>query len=258
MRQGMWRGSPALVVSALALFVALGGTVYAGARIDGRAIKPKTLPGNRLVPRSVPGNRIRPRSVPGNRLRPKSLPGNRLRPRSIGPGRLHPALLERMSLPLPLTGADINELTLGRVPAAARATRAGSAESAKEAETARTALQALDAQTVNGYGAGCLPGTVPFAGACWQASPSLSAATAPDAAESCAQQGGSLPEALQLAAFAKQPGVNLHGEDEWSSELPVVSGPDAYAVATVTALGVIDKEVSTETRHYRCVIPLVG
>ena len=48
-------------------------------------------------------------------------------------------------------------------------------------------------------------GPTPFAGACWQTSANETAVTAPVAAAACAAQGGTLPEALQLAAFAQQP-----------------------------------------------------
>ncbi|HUC07739.1 MAG TPA: hypothetical protein VMR96_06585, partial [Solirubrobacterales bacterium] len=59
--------SPALVVAGLALFVALGGTVYAAkkARIDGKAVKVKSLPGNRLKVRSIPANRLKPGVLKG-------------------------------------------------------------------------------------------------------------------------------------------------------------------------------------------------
>jgi hypothetical protein len=62
------RPSPALVVATLALFVALGGTVWAAARIDGHSVKPKSLPGNRLIVGSLPGNRLRPGAIGGNRI----------------------------------------------------------------------------------------------------------------------------------------------------------------------------------------------
>jgi hypothetical protein len=62
------RPSPALVVATVALFVALGGTVWAAARIDGRDVKPKSLPGNRLVVGSMPGNRLRPGAIRGDRI----------------------------------------------------------------------------------------------------------------------------------------------------------------------------------------------
>jgi predicted RNase H-like HicB family nuclease len=110
---------------------------------------------------------------------------------------------------------------------------------------------------VNGHEAGCLPGTQPFAGACWQSSASETALSAPAAASSCATQGGSLPEALQLATFAQQPGVNLDKGDEWSSDIPVVSAPGLYGVVTVAASGEVAFTASTNTRKFRCVIPLL-
>jgi hypothetical protein len=229
MGQGIWRQGPALVVAAIALFVALGGSVYAAklAKLNGKAIRAKSLPGNRLKLRSVPANRLKP------------------------------GVLKAAQISGPLTGYDIDEWTLGMVPSAAHAEQADSALSATDAQTALNAVNAVNAQTVNGHSAGCKPGTRLFAGACWQSSPSVAAATAPLAASECANQGGTLPEALQLAAFAKQPGVNLHEGEEWSGDIPVVSGPNAYSVVTVSPTAVIDFALSSETRHYRCVIPIV-
>jgi hypothetical protein len=230
MRQGMWRQSPAMALAAVALFVALGGTVYAAkqAKLNGQTIRVKSLPGNRLKLRSVPANRLRPGVLTGT------------------------------ALPTPLTGADINELTLGQVPSAGHANEADYAHSAGDAQTAVNAVNAVNAQTVNGYGAGCKAGTRLFAGACWQSSPSAASATAPQAAIECATQGGTLPDALHLAAFAKQPGVNLHEGNEWASDIANVSGLNLYSVATVSAAGAIDHSLSTNTRRYRCVIPLVS
>ncbi|HEU4945397.1 MAG TPA: hypothetical protein VFT10_09585 [Solirubrobacterales bacterium] len=217
------------MVAAIALFVALGGSVYAAkqAKLNGKAIRAKSLPGNRLKMRSVPANRLKP------------------------------GVLKAAQISTPLTGYDINELTLGTVPSAAHAEHADTAQSATDAQTALNAVNAIDAQTVNGHSAGCKPKTQLFAGACWQSSPSDAAATAPLAAAECASQGGTLPDALQLAAFAKQPGINLHDADEWSSDLMNFSGPNAFGALTVSVSSVIDLELSSETRHYRCVIPLV-
>lgn len=228
MGQGLRRCSPALVVSFVALFAALGGSVYAAkkAKIDGRAI------------------------------RAKSMPGNRLKPRSIAANRLKPGVLRPTGLATPLTGAEINELTLGQVPSAAHADSADTARSAVEAQTAQNAVNAIDAQTVNGHSAGCGAGTLSFAGACWEGSAS-SAVDAPTAARKCAARGGSLPEALQLAAFAEEEGVTLAPGDEWSSDLTTFSGPDAYAVVTVSADSVLDTVLPTTPSAYRCVIPLV-
>jgi hypothetical protein len=231
MRQGTRRPSPALAVSALALFLALGGTVYAAkkAKIDGRAVKVKSLPGNRLKPRSIPANRLKPGVLAG------------------AGGQMGAQI----------SGAEIDELSLGQVPNAAHAETADSAKSAVDAQTALNAVNAITAQSVNGHEAGCLPGTQEFAGACWQSSSSETAVSAPAAASSCAVQGGELPEALELAAFANQPGVVLDNGEEWSSDLTSYTGPDLYSVGTVSPAGVVASAGSTKSRKFRCVIPLL-
>lgn len=234
MRTGYWRGAPALGVAMLALFVALGGSVYAAkqAKIHGKSIRAKSIPGNRLKPRSVPPNRLRPAFV------------RRLHRLARGNGA-------------PLTGAEINELTLGEVPYAAHAVAADTAQSAVDAETALNAVHAVTAQSVNGYEAGCRPNTRLFAGACWQTTPQA-AVPAPAAARHCTSLGGELPGALELAAFAEVNGVNLDEDDEWSGDIPVISGVDAYAVATVAADSQIFRDLSTNAHAYRCVIPLLS
>jgi len=230
MGRGLRLPSPALVIAVIGLFVAMGGTVYAAkkARIDGKAVKVKSLPGNRVKPRSIPANRLKP-------------------------GTLQAALQQAG----PITGAEIDELSLGQVPNAAHAETADRAQSTVDAQTAVNAVNAVNAQTVNGHGVGCLPGTQQFGGACWQASASETAVSAPAAATSCAVQGGSLPGALELTAFSQQPGITLD-DSEWSTDLTNMTGPNEYAVVTVSAAGVVNFTASTNTRKYRCVLPLVN
>lgn len=232
MKRGIRLPTPALAVSVLTLFIALGGTVYAAkkAKIDGKAVKVKSLPGNRLKLRSIPANRLKPGVL-----------------KTAGSGQ-NGALI---------TGAEINELSLGQVPNAAHAETADNAKSAIDAQTALNAVNAITAQSVNGHEAGCLPSTQAFAGACWQSSSSETAVSAPAAANSCAVQGGELPEALQLAAFAQQPGVVLDSGTEWSSDIPVVSSPGLYGVVTVSDSSEIASTASTNARKFRCVIPLL-
>jgi hypothetical protein len=81
------RPSPAMVVALIALFAALGGTVYAAGHLNGKTIKKN--------------------SEPGNRIKTKSLPGNRLKNDTV-------------------TGTQVNESTLGQVPSAAKASSADS------------------------------------------------------------------------------------------------------------------------------------
>ncbi len=70
MKRTGWRPpSPALVIACLALFVALGGTVLAATKIDGKTIRVRSLPGNRLVVGSLPGNRIAANSLEGSQIK---------------------------------------------------------------------------------------------------------------------------------------------------------------------------------------------
>jgi hypothetical protein len=226
MSRGIRRQAPALVVAAIALAVALSGTVYAAGKINGRSIKAKSLPGNRLMVGSVPGNRLKPGSIRGSQLAPGSI-----------------------------TTTQIDLSTLGQVPSATFAETAGSAH---DAETALNAVNAENAKTVGGYTAGCKTGTRPFAGACWQVLPNDTALNAPAAAASCASQGGELPDALSLVAYSQEPGVTLAIGDEWTDEIPVMSGEDLYSVVTVSSSGKVNSAASTSTKKFRCVIPLVG
>ncbi|MGE0068232.1 MAG: hypothetical protein AB7T48_12860, partial [Solirubrobacterales bacterium] len=80
----------------------------------------------------------------------------------------------------------------------------------------------------------------------------------PDAAAACADVGGELPGALALAAFAQEPGVVLAVGDEWSGDISSYTGVNAYSVATVSAASDVSSALSTETKKFRCVLPLVG
>lgn len=236
MSRGIWRQGPALVVAAVALVAALAGTVYAAGRINGHAIKVKSLPGNRLALHSIPGNRLKPGAIPSTQLAPGSIQGDRLAPGSV-------------------TGLQVDVSTLGQVPSAVHA---DTAESAKDAETALNAANAVSAQTVNGYQAGCKQGTRLFAGACWQTTTNTSALTPAAAASACANEGGALPDPLALAAFSQQPDITIAPGDEWTNEVESVAGPNAYAVVTVTAAGAINKAPLNESKKFRCVIPLLS
>jgi hypothetical protein len=63
------------VVACLALFVALGGSVYAAGKISGKQIKKSSLPGNRIKPKTVPANRIKPNVLTGKQINEKTLTG---------------------------------------------------------------------------------------------------------------------------------------------------------------------------------------
>jgi hypothetical protein len=71
------------VVAFIALFVALGGSVYAAGKISGTQIKPG----------SVPGNRIKPKSLGGKQIKPKSLTGKQIKADSIGAAQIKESTL---------------------------------------------------------------------------------------------------------------------------------------------------------------------
>ncbi len=90
------------VVACLALFMALGGTVYAAGKISGTQIKPKSIPGNRLKASAVATNQLKAKAVTAAKVKPGSLTGTQIKAGS-------------------LTGTQINQTTLTGVSAASLA-----------------------------------------------------------------------------------------------------------------------------------------
>lgn len=219
------RPSPALLIACLALFVALGGTVLAATKIDGRTIRVKSLPGNRIRPGSLPGNRLQAGTIPGSRLAPGSVKAEQIDVGSLGP-----------------------------VPSA---THADSADTARRAQTAIAADHATDATTINGRAVGCRAGTRQFAGACWELVPSESAVTAPEATAACADAGGELPQGLALRQFKTLPGVQMALGGEWLNQVWVTS-ETAYGVYVQTSEGGFIIRNPSEPHSFRCVTPLVS
>ena len=63
------------VIAVIALFVALGGSVYAANKISGKQIKPKSIPANRLKPASITGKQVKAQSLTGKQVVGSSLSG---------------------------------------------------------------------------------------------------------------------------------------------------------------------------------------
>jgi len=83
------------VLALVAVFLALGGTVYAAAKINGKLIKKGSEPGNRLKHDSVTGKQVNEATlkINGKVIKNGSEPGNRLKDDSV-------------------TGKQVNEATL--------------------------------------------------------------------------------------------------------------------------------------------------
>jgi hypothetical protein len=71
------------VIACLALFVALGGTVYAAGKISGKQIKRSSLPGNRIKPKTIQPNRIKPKSLTGRQVKADSLTGVQINEKTL-------------------------------------------------------------------------------------------------------------------------------------------------------------------------------
>lgn len=216
--------SPALLIACLALFVALGGTVLAATKIDGRTIRVKSLPGNRLTVGSLPGNRLQRGTIPGSRLAPGSVKAKQIDVDSLGP-----------------------------VPSA---THADAADSARRAQTAIAAEHAADASTINGRAVGCRAGTREFAGACWDVKASEAAVTAPEAVAACAAVGGELPGALDLMVFDTTPDIEIYPGGEWLDQI-FFNSETSYGVFVLTNEGHLVPKTPTEQHHFRCVTPFL-
>jgi hypothetical protein len=63
------------VIAVVALFLALGGSVYAAAKINGKQIKPKSIPGNRIKPATLTGKQVKAQSLTGKQIVGSSLTG---------------------------------------------------------------------------------------------------------------------------------------------------------------------------------------
>lgn len=66
------------VVAFVALFVALGGSVYAAGKLSGSQIKPNSIPGNRIKPKTLTGKQVKPGSLTGTQIKAGSLTGTQI------------------------------------------------------------------------------------------------------------------------------------------------------------------------------------
>jgi hypothetical protein len=73
MRGSNRRPSPALVISMIALFVALGGTGYAATQINGKSLKNNSVTGKKLKNKTVTGGKVKPNTLTGAQIKESSL-----------------------------------------------------------------------------------------------------------------------------------------------------------------------------------------
>ena len=107
-------------IALLALFIALGGSVYAASnKIDGAQIKPKSLPGNRLKPGSVTGSQIKKGSIAEAQIKAGAITAKQIRSSSITGSQIKAGSITGAQIqPGSLGASQINQATLTGVSAA--------------------------------------------------------------------------------------------------------------------------------------------
>ncbi|MEZ5078330.1 MAG: hypothetical protein R2725_12920 [Solirubrobacterales bacterium] len=111
------RPSPALAISVIALFVALGGSAYAATQIGTKDIRNNAVTAAKIKKSSVTTAKIKANAVTAAKLRSNAVTTAKIKANAV-------------------TGAKVDESTLGQVPSAASATTAQSADSATNAANA--------------------------------------------------------------------------------------------------------------------------
>jgi hypothetical protein len=107
------------VVACLALFIALGGSVYAAGKISGKQIKVSSLPGNRIKPRTIAGNRIKPKTLTGHQVKAGSLTGDQINQRTltqVSAAALANVQYQATTVPIPSNSRTGTTATVGCPP----------------------------------------------------------------------------------------------------------------------------------------------
>ena len=77
------------VIAMLALFIALGGSVYAASnKIDGAQIKAKSMPGNRIQPGTVTATQLKKGTVGEAQIKAGAISGKLIRSGAVGAGQI--------------------------------------------------------------------------------------------------------------------------------------------------------------------------
>ena|GEM_PF-1621935 len=82
------------VIAVIALFLALGGSVYAASnKISGAQIKPKSLPGNRIKAQSLVGTQLKAGTITPGLIKAGSLTGAQIKSSSLTGAQIKPGSL---------------------------------------------------------------------------------------------------------------------------------------------------------------------
>lgn len=108
------------VLAVVALFFALGGSVYAATgKISGSQIKPKSIPGNRLKAKSVTAGQIKNGAIGSAQIKAEAVSGKQIQSGAITEKQIKAGSIGSTQIKTnSLTSAQINQSTLTAISAA--------------------------------------------------------------------------------------------------------------------------------------------
>jgi hypothetical protein len=215
------------VVACLALFAALGGSAYAGSKIDGNTIAKQSIGGGKLKNETITSRQVKKGSLNSSVINMSTLttvPSAQTAVSADSAGTANSANSAKTA-DSATTAGTASKATSAET--AARATNADHATGADTATTAGHADSADDSDTVGGQTAAeltdaCPASTTLFGGMCWEDSVRPTAFWIV-ATKECGELGGRLPSVSELVAYVLQAGTQV-GEQTWSADIADVAG----------------------------------
>jgi hypothetical protein len=133
------------VIAMLALFMALGGTVYAASgQIDGAQIKAKSLPGNRLQPKSIGAAQIKSGAIAAGQIKAGSVGAAQIKAGAVAAAQIHSGAVNATKIQAnSITGAQIKAGSIGSAQI-----QSGSLGAAQINQTTLTAINAASIHNV--------------------------------------------------------------------------------------------------------------
>jgi hypothetical protein len=253
------------VVACLALFVALGGSAYAGSKINGNSIAKQSIGGGKLKNETITSKQVKKGSLNSSVIDMATLTTvptaqTAVSAQSAGTANTASSAKTADSATTAATATKATSAeTATKATNADHATSADSATDADHATNADTATTAThtesadDADTVDGETAteltdACPADTELFGGMCWEESVRPTASWIV-ASKECGDHGGRLPSVSELIAYVLREGIQVSGH-VWSADVADASGAEELVVTSnETARGVSN---AGSPHGYRC------
>jgi hypothetical protein len=250
------------VIAVVALFIALGGAAYAGAKINGASIKNGSIGGGKLKNETIGAGKLKKGTITGAQIAPGTIDGTQINVTTLAtvPAATSAGMAQSSQTANSAKTAD-SATTADTAKSAESATHADEADTATdatEADVATNSDHATEADKLGGatrasLTVGCSSNTEFYGGMCWDKT------TQPTvfwlvAVDQCGKAGGRLPTIEELIAFVLRPGEQVE-EQTWSGDLADKMG-SAEDVFTTDENGREKSEGSTLKHGFRCVFPL--